>query len=238
MNLESLDEKSLIESITKEVMKKLEERIMKSELERPIKKDKILAIAMSDYKVLYEVNDQYDVDDFDDAKVSIDISPYEVILLGSISYQELVQISMGFATSKVTTTVIEAILTGKKIFFVEEGITYSKYEDTANTNFYNMLKGYEEQVETFGIEWINANEIGRRLQDVRINLLEKAEALKKLEGTHMSQNEHVRERIITESLAKQYQKQGYERLLINKNTIITPLAKDYLRDHKIKMITT
>ena len=238
MNLESLDEKSLIESITREVMKKLEERIKKSELERPIKKDKILAIAMSDHKILYEVNDRYDVDEFDDAKAPIDINPYDVILLGSISYQELVHISMGLANTKVTTMVIEAILRGKKIYIVEEGKTYSKYKDTANTNFYKMLKGYEEQVIAFGIEWINANEINHRLLDVRIEKLEKINKSKMLEGTYMPKEDDVHEKIITESIAKQYKEKGLKRLRMNENTIVTPLAQDYLRDHKINMITT
>jgi len=235
LNIESLDEKSLIESIIKEVMKKLEEKTKNNELERPSKKDKILAIAMSDYKVLCEDNDRYFIDYFDDCEAHIDLSTYGAIILGSMSHQDLVHISIGLASNAITSLIIEAILTGKKIYVIIEGKKYSNYQDTANTNFYNMLKGYEEQLETFGIKWVYAGEI--------IGKIERSEAIKEAskeasKKAQMTEEYIVQVKIITESLAKQYQEEGCKHLLIKKNTLVTPLARDYLRDHKINMITT
>ncbi len=230
MNIESMDQEKLIESIIKEVMLRLVEQHTINDLENAIRKEKILAIAMSDHQILSEIRHRYRIDFYEGHKEHeepIDIHVYDAILLGSISHQELVHISMGLANNPVSSLVIEAILSGKKIYILNEGITYQRYEDTSNTNFYNMLKGYEEQLKAFGIEWIDANEI-----------VEKIENSEAIDEEKMTEQYVVQVKIITESLAKQYQEKGCKRLLINKNTIVTPLAWDYLRDKKIKMITT
>ena len=230
LNIESMDQEKLIESIVKEVMIRLVEKHTINDLENAIKKEKILAIALSDHKILSQLRHRYRIDlyeDYNEHEEHIDINVYDFILLGSISHQELVHISMGLANNPVSSCVIEAILAGKKIYILEEGITYQKYEDTSNTNFYNMLKGYEEQLKAFGIEWIYTNEI--------LGKIEKSETAKEV---YMAEEYVIQVKIITESLAKQYHKKGCQQFLIKKNTIVTPLARDYIRDNKINMITT
>ena len=229
MHIESMDQEKLIDSIIKEVMKRLEKHTT-NDIENVIKKQKILAIAMSDHQILSEIRHRYRIDFYEDHhehEEHIDINVYDAILLGSISHQDLVHISMGLANNPVSSLVIETILAGKKINILREGITYQRYEDTSNTNFYNMLKGYEEQLKTFGIEWIYANEI--------VEKIEKSEVSKEVQ---MTEEQVVQVKIITESIAKQYHIKGCHRLVINKHTIVTPLARDYLRDKKIMMITT
>lgn len=246
MNIESTDQKMLIEStiiesITKEVMKRLEEKMNTDNMERCKRKEKILAIAVSDQQVLSEVGHQYMIDCYEDQGEHININVYEYVILGSISHQELVHLSIGLANNTVSSLVIEAILAGKKIFVLKEGATYNTYQDTANTNFYNMLKGYEEQLTAFGIEWIYANEIDRRLQETKLTYVENAETIQKPETSKevcRTTEYVVHVKTITESLAKEYHKKGCERLLIKKHTIVTPLARDYLRGNKINMITT
>lgn len=229
MNVETMDQEKLIDSIIKEVMKRLEKHTT-NDLENVIKKEKMLAITISDHKILSQLHHRYRTDFYqnpNEYEEHIDINVYDAILLGSISHQELVHISMGLANNPVSSLVIEAILAGKKIFILKEGITYQRYEDTSNTNFYNMLKGYEEQLKTFGIEWIYANEIVERIENTEA-----------IDEEKMTEEYVVQVKIITESIAKQYHIKGCHRLVINKHTIVTPLARDYLRDKKIMMITT
>jgi ethanolamine utilization protein len=229
-----MDQEKWVESIIKEVMIRLLEMHSINDLENAIRQQKILAIAMSDHQILSEIRHRYRIDfyeDYNEHEDHIDINVYDAILLGSISHQELVHISMGLANNPVSSLVIEAILAGKKIFILKEGVTYQRYEHTSNTNFYNMLKGYEEQLKTFGIKWIYANEI--------VEKIENPEALREAFIEEKKIEEYVVEvKIITESIAKQYHKNGCQRLMIKKHTIVTPLARDYLRDKRIIMITT
>jgi hypothetical protein len=89
-----------------------------------------------------------------------------------------------------------------------------------------------KKVRTFGIEWICANEINRRIQDLTS---EKLEIVNRL---FVQKEDHVQEKIITESLAKQYYMNGCKHLMIKKSTIVTPSAWDYLRDNKINVVIT
>jgi len=234
LNIESMDQKKLIENIIKEVIKRLEEKHTINDLENAMRKERILAIAISDHKILSEIHHRYRIDFYEDHyeyEEHININVYDAILLGSISHQELVHISMGLANNPVSSLVIEAILAGKKIYILKEGITYLRYEHTSNTNFYNMLKGYEEQLKTFGIEWIYTNEI--------VEKMKRSEISKELFKEAQITEEHVVQvKIITESIAKQYHIKGCKHLLVKKQTIVTPLARDYLRDKKISIITT
>jgi ethanolamine utilization protein len=141
---DSIDQSALIEIITKEVMKRIEEKINRSELVSSHRKHKILAIAMSEETSFNKKSDVYSVDYYENYDAHISIMPYDFIVLGHLSYQELAQISMGLAYDQVSSLVIECILANKKIFIMNEGADYHTYEETANTNFYTMLKGYEE----------------------------------------------------------------------------------------------
>lgn len=215
--------KKFIEYIIEEVLKKIETN---SQVESSGPKDKILAISFSNREFFKFVDKgKFQIFYLEDIEEKIMIDEYKYIFIGELRINELVNIAIGLGSEIVSNTVISAILENKKIYAIKEGIEYKKYKETSNMNFYNMIENYEERIKSFGVAFVdsrNAKEI--LLGKSKKNKVEKSASQKNSNSTY-----YVKEAVITESLAKKIFFKGCRDIILNKSTIITPLAEDYLR---------
>lgn len=222
-----MDTKKLIEYITKEVMNRVEGTITEE-----VEKDKILAIALSTEDILDINKDYFHIDHLEDIEGNIDIDSYKYIFLGSITNKEVVNVAIGLPNDRISSVVIDCIFQGKRIYVLKEGIQYNKYKDTSNVPFYNMMKSYETKLKSFGIDFISRNDISKVIKG------EKEEGkVESKEVINDTENYAIKGRIVTESIIKDIYQCGYKDIAINKNTKITPLAKDYIRANGINILT-
>jgi ethanolamine utilization protein len=145
---------------------------------------------------------------FDDACV------YDALLLTEISPNTLQKMAMGM--NPRMGPVMEMLMHGKPVMFLEEGLTHRGFKSTCPLNLYKL---YEESVEKI------------------IDLGFFSETLRPKQGFLLKEETQPKKRrVITERDIKRLVEQGESSLSLSGSPLITPLAKDLIRDYKITLL--
>lgn len=145
---------------------------------------------------------------FDDACV------YDALLLAEISPNTLQKMAMGM--NPRMGPVLEMLMRGKPVRFLEEGLTHRGFISTCPLKLYKL---YEESVEKI-------MELGMC-----------PESLKSKQMYAIKEEKSTKKRtVITERDIKKLVEQGENSLSLFGSPLITPLAKDLIRDYKITLI--
>lgn len=218
MELDKINIENLVDYLTKEVMKNMN-------LDRD-KKDEILVInSKEDEK---EINaDNFKVVYFNELE-ELNVESFKHIIISSFTLNQLTNITIGKSDDNITSIIIECILKGKNIFILNDGVKYRKYKNTANINFYNMIETYEKNIISFGINFIDEDDIDNLIKDNKKNIEKEYDIGNK-------KSYEIDNKIITESVLEKIYRQGHINITIKSDAIITPLAKDYIRINNIKI---
>lgn len=142
----------LVEMITKEVMKRLPD----STEDTTLGKEKVLVVCSSDEeltKVKELVEDKYEVHIYD--KADINLKNYEHIIVTNLCNKGLASMALGLCNDNVQAFIVEALLSGKKVYLLKEGIQYRKYLNTVSVALYNLYKEYESKILSYGIALVH-----------------------------------------------------------------------------------
>ena len=147
--MSDLTKETLVELITKEVLKRLADENFTSS---PSFSAKPVALLAGEQKAVPEfAKNRFAFRDI--SAYEGDIAPFEAVLIARISFTELADAALGKDASKLPCAVTNALLSGKEVYLLEAGLPYKKYKRTvANRNFYNMLEGYVNTLRTFGVK--------------------------------------------------------------------------------------
>lgn len=225
---------SLINIITEEVLKRI--TMLSSEnLKERSKRILILDSIANKNKYNHgEVISKYsDTKFLDDYSNKEGVDSFDYIIAPELSNNDLVSIAIGVSESEISKIIIDAILKGKKVIVLEEGMYYKKFKDTANKNFFSMLKGYEEKIISFGIEIVRKEELADCLDEEKIKV--STETLNKELDQNQAKEIMITKRVICEREIEQLWKKGYRTIVVDKKSIITPLAKDFIRNYEINI---
>lgn len=247
----------LIEKVTQEVMKRIKESMI---LENP--KNSLLVLGKSnENESLVErlKSNNFDVHFIDDVKH--DIKQYEALIVPSLNNKEIVDLALGMQNSNKESLIIDGLFKGKKIYALEEGIDYRNYASTANKVFFNTFKGYEDKIKSFGINVFNEETIINSLknavsskedgENLRMSYIKSLEC-DETKGKELSKNteenkvqedkektfrviDFGNKKLISEVDIKNAYKQGANEIRVAKNSIVTPLAKDFARISKLQI---
>lgn len=209
-----MDIEKFIETITRKVIEELEKN------KKEEKKILLLTSNKDEVKNKYSlfISKWEKVDFIHDDKISID--SYSIILCPELMNEDLIDIAIGKQNSIISSIIVEAILRGKKIICMEEGLLYKNFENSSNKNFYNIFEEYKKKLESYGIEFIKYTELGNI-----INSLENRE----------NGIVPINRKVITESDIEKVWLDGINNIKISRSSIITPLAEDYIVDKQIKI---
>lgn len=223
---------SIVDAVTKEVMRRLGSE--KDAFINPIAK--VLVLEKHDnenYKTIEQKLNfiGYKVGSIEDKK---DIKDYERIVITSLDNRELVNIAMGIGCDEKEQIVLESLLSGKKVFLVEEGLSYRRYKETSNKALFKLYEDYEKRLKDFGIfilkkeNFIEGFNEGAGKGNKPV-----------LEEENNNKNKSVLElknkKLLTESDIKEACEGGYDEINVSKKAIITSLAIDYLKMNGVKI---
>jgi ethanolamine utilization protein len=137
---------------------------------------------------------------------------------------DLVDIANGRPNSKISSIVIEAILNGVKVKCFEEGMYHRKFKNTANDNFYSMLVEYENKLISYGIKIVKCSQIEKDDDNIQ-------------KGSKLSEEEDIciDKKVITKLDIERINNNGYKKVNIMKNSLITPLAEEYIKTNHIEL---
>lgn len=133
------------------------------------------------------------------------IDNYDIILLSSLSISSLSSLALLNPKNDTEDLIIKNMIIGKKIYILEKNLEHKKYVNICNQNIYKQCISYENILKTYGIKFIKNID----------NLFYKKHS----------------KNLISINNIKNMVKDN--KILLDKNTILTPLAKEYIFENNI-----
>lgn len=222
-----MDIEKIVQAITKEVLKQIDQR---EHLKEKNDCKKVLILDTNYEAILNKLLGDhlstglllYNLEEYEKNQT---IESYDYILLPCLSVDDLVNIATGVRSSLISKAVSDSLLYSKTVLILEEGLLFNRYRDTCNRAYFQMLENYRKCIEGFGIRICMENELVR----VLINSPHSTDISKK-------QVDFQNKRLITESDLQKLFLTGCQEVLIGNKAMITPLARDYIKEKNIKLI--
>lgn len=208
-----MDEKVLIEEVIRELKRKIGQDFMKKDTGRSAMVLGVLP--QSEEKALKAA---YEIVPFSEAESC------DIYVLAQLPIKLMADLVLGIPSEPQAACILRALLEGKRVYLLESGLEYRRYKETAYKTLYHLYQEYEAAVKRYGIELISyTSEIAK---ENRIQSRPEAEDFVDLS----------RLRLLRESDLIKVRGTGSITVLLGQNTIITPLARDYIANHNLAVI--
>ena len=160
---------------------------------------------------------------YDLATYNTDCLSYECILISELPVERLGQLALGCSSHKEDQMILKALLEETPVYLLESGLTYRKYKKTAYKPLYTLYQDYEDKIKQYGVRIIQ--QVGDLLLDQKDNP----------EINYASPIHLVDKKLLLESDLMHKQIGAFSVIEVSKKCIITPLAEDFIRSHKLKI---
>ena len=146
-------------------------------------------------------------------KVLIQLDHINKILLPKISPTTLIKLSLGMNPREGYIT--EALVLGKEVYYLEEGLFHRTKKDSCPKELYIYYEEAVERLKYFGIKpgFSSAFQAEKSSQEIG----------------------GQRKKLLTERDVQLLAKEGHKVLVVEPGTVVTPLAKDVLKEYGISM---
>lgn len=219
-----MDYDKLVDLIVQEIYKKFEQN-NNSQLNN--KKNMV---------ILWDENlDKYKKfqDEFNLNSYNNEIKDCDILIIGGLCLRGLSNLALGTSVSEEERFILRMLMKGKYVYLIEEGLEYRKYKKSAPKTLYNKYIRFEEDLRSYGIQIIkDFSMIALNLKDQ--NVIEK-DMEEKIESNQCSVTELTNKKVISESDLRKPQMKGLKTIIVDKKSIITPLANDFIKIHHLKV---
>ncbi|HGM3509110.1 TPA: TIGR02536 family ethanolamine utilization protein [Clostridioides difficile] len=234
---------NLVDLIMEEIYKKINSNELKIS-----NKPKAVIVFEQDNNKFNLLKDEFEIVEFDKS-----IKECEIVIVSRLCMRGLSNLALGNSTSEEERFILKMIMKGKKVYVLDEGIEYKKYKDTAPKALYKKFMSFEDEICKFGVEIIkDLNTITKNKlsikSEVSSSIDSKKENTKALNKDMESLNnvESIKidtefsldlrnKKLISEADLRKPTINGVKNILVNKKSIITPLAVDFMRIHHLKL---
>lgn len=160
-----------------------------------------------------------------------DIKDCDVVIVPKLCLKSMGNLANLICSTEEEHFIIKMLMSGRKVYIIEDGMYYKKYKNTAPKQLYNKYLDFEKQLTNYGIEILrNSFNNTYKLEEAQIinnipniiNIDESAEITNK--------------KLITESDIKKHYIKGSRLIVIDSKSILTPLAKDFIRINHIEIM--
>jgi ethanolamine utilization protein len=222
MNLESLDREALIQAVADEVYKRLRQN-QTAEAIPPVKPKAVLLSGEPVSELEEMLNPHYDVQYYDESLRDCDL-----IIIPKLCIQLLSNLANGISAGNRERFVLTMLLKGKRVIALDEGLLYRKYKSTAPVLLYKLYAGFADKLENYGIRIVQTPELLAACleEDGQSDIQTEVEDIPSCQDV-------LSKKVITEAELKQCHFRNIKTVVIDRNSIITPLAQDYLRMQKM-----
>jgi ethanolamine utilization protein len=218
MNIEALDREVFIQKVTEEVYKRLQQRQAAQTI--PVVRQQVVLLTAEPMPKLEKIlNAHYDVQYYDES-----IRDCELVVIPEICIQLLSNLANGISAGSRERFLLTMLLKGKSVIALEEGLSYKKYKSTAPVLLYKLYDGNADKLRNIGIRFVPTMELLPACLGTAGVVDVHAEPV-----AATSEPELLLGKVITEAELKKYHFRNIKEIMIDRNSIITPLAQDYLR---------
>ncbi|MCC0727598.1 TIGR02536 family ethanolamine utilization protein [Clostridioides sp. ZZV14-6045] len=233
----------LVNLIIEEVYKKINNNELKVS-----SKPKAVIVFEQDSSKFNLLKDEFEIVEFDRSTKEC-----EIVIVSKLCMRGLSNIALGNSTSEEERFILKMIMKGKKVYLLDEGIEYKKYKDTAPKALYKKFMSFEDEICKFGVEIIkDLNTINKNKLSIKsevssaiVSKKENTKALNKdIESLNNVENMKIdtefsldlrNKKLISEADLRKPTINGVKNILVNKKSIITPLAVDFMKIHHLKL---
>lgn len=166
-----------------------------------------------------------------------DISPYTMVVCRRISCAQLCDMALGRDTTPAACAVSKALLAGRPVYLAEEGLPHRASRAAANPRYYAMLEDYVTRLTQFGVRVAPQAELERFLsgQNASAKVCGVSEApVAAPEKSPMEADSFCG--VLTAEEARRLAKVCGGTLRLGPGAILTPLARDVLREKRVALV--
>ena len=148
---------------------------------------------------------------------------YTTILISELSEEQLAHLAMGCSYTDEERCILKALLQGKTVYLLESGIAYRKYKKTAHKPLYTLYQDYENKFVQYGVRIIH--HVGELFHNQK-------------DEPHLMNPKEINlkhKKLLLETDFMHTLLEPFTVIEVNKKCIVTPLAEDYIRSHKLKI---
>ncbi len=164
-----------------------------------------------------------------------DIAPYTMVVCRRVSSAQLCDMALGRDTTPAACAVSRALLAGKPVYLAAEGLPHRASRAAANPRYYAMLEDYVTRLTQFGVQVAPRAELERLLcgQSGKVPGVPEipAAAPKRAAG-----ETEAFCGVLTAEEARRLAKVCGGTLLLGPGAILTPLARDVLREKGVALM--
>ncbi|UWD48476.1 TIGR02536 family ethanolamine utilization protein [Clostridioides difficile] len=233
-----MDYNNLIEIIVEELYKKINTTNIGC-IENKNRK-KLVILYENDKSKFDLLSDKFNIEIFDNTKKDCD-----AVIVSKLCMRGICNLALGNSFSDEERFLLKMLMKGKKVYVLDEGIEYKRYKETAPKTLYNKYRAYEDDICRYGVKIIKS------LSEVVLSEIEFSEEKfnkeilnKEAFNKEKSNEEKIRiderfsidlthKRLISESDLRKPMINGTKDIIVSQNSIITPLAMDFIRIHNI-----
>lgn len=212
-----------IERVIKEVQKRIESTFPKI---MTIGRGELVKEDLDKASIGYISYDNYEDD--------MIIDNYESIVIEGLTNFELVSSALLVPGTNVSKLILKGRLTGKTIYIEKESIEYKKHKSIIDKGLERKLEHYVDCLRDYGVKILKAQEI---VEDIKahngnVNLNNETNVKSACQSKDQCR---LDKKLITEQDLKKLIQQGHKIIQISKGSIITPLAKDYIKTNNMSL---
>ncbi|MFD3446725.1 hypothetical protein ACFDTO_19185 [Microbacteriaceae bacterium 4G12] len=211
----------LIETITKEVYRRL------VEMEETAKQTAVIMSSekqpLLEQKIKAKVNIAYYHHDICDA---------DIVIIPDLSIPMLANLANGLSSVPEEHFVLSKLLEGKRVVIVRERMQHRMHKETAPPLLYKLYESYEQKLMDFGMEMVSFANLFQ-LADSECEKRGEPVAVPKDLPKEQLQAVTLDKKLITEADLQKLFLSKVQEIHILQNSIITPLANDYIRTHHL-----
>lgn len=234
---------NLIDLIMEEIYKKINSDELKVS-----NKPKAVIVFEQDISKFNVLKDELEIVEFNK-----NIKECEIVIVSKLCMRGLSNLALGNSTSDEERFILKMLMKGKTVYVLDEGIEYKRYKDTAPKALYKKFLSFEDELCKFGVEIIkDLNTISKDKLSIKSGTLSAIDAerentkplnkdaisLINKENTNIDNKFSLdlrNKKLISEADLRKPTINGVKNILVNKKSIITPLAIDFMRIHHLKL---
>lgn len=223
----------LVDLVIEEIYKKINNDELKVS-----NKPKAVTVFEQDNSKFNLLRDEFEILEFNKS-----IKECEVVIVSKLCMRGLSNLALGNSTSDEERFILKMLMKGKKVYVLDEGIEYKRYKDTAPKALYKKFISFEDEIRKFGVEITkDLNTLAKSKLSIKnetTEILNKDTiSLINTENTNIDNEFSLdlrNKKLISEADLRKPTINGVKNILVNKKSIITPLAVDFMRIHHLEL---
>lgn len=158
----------------------------------------------------------------------------DIIIIPTLSLKTMANLATLVTEESSVEFVIRMLMKGKEVYVLENGLEYRKYKNSAPKALYSKYLDFEQQLKINGIQIIGyVGEIKKKEKNLLVNI-EPNDDIQIFNGS-TGDIEIRNKKVINEAEIRNRIIPGSETIIIDKKSIITPLASDFIKTHNLRV---